>query len=30
MWLQLEVRLSARPRGFHVVTREVEEAAPEL
>jgi secondary thiamine-phosphate synthase enzyme len=30
MWLQREVRLSPRPRGFHVVTREVEEAVPEL
>ena len=30
MWLQREVRLSPLPRGFHVVTREVEEAVPEL
>ena len=28
-WLQREVRLAARPRGFHLVTREVEEAVPE-
>lgn len=29
-WLQEEVRLAARPRGFHLVTREVEEAVPGL
>ena len=29
-WLQREVRLEARPRGFHLITREVEEAVPEL
>ena len=29
-WLQREVRLAARPRGFHLVTREVAEAVPEL
>ena len=30
MWIQREVRLEARPRGFHLVTREVVEAVPEL
>jgi secondary thiamine-phosphate synthase enzyme len=30
MWLQREIRLSAKPRGFHLVTREVEEGLPEL
>jgi secondary thiamine-phosphate synthase enzyme len=30
MWLQREIRLSARRRGFHLVTREVLEALPEL
>jgi secondary thiamine-phosphate synthase enzyme len=30
MWLQRDVTLSPRPRGFHLVTREVEEAVPEL
>jgi secondary thiamine-phosphate synthase enzyme len=30
MWIQREVTLDARPRGFHLVTREVEEAVPEL
>ena len=30
MWIQREVTLEARPRGFHLVTREVEEAVPEL
>jgi secondary thiamine-phosphate synthase enzyme len=30
MWLQRTIRLSARPRGFHLVTAEVEEALPEL
>jgi len=29
-WLQQEIRLAPRPRGFHLVTREVEEAVPEL
>ena len=29
-WLQREVQLAGRPRGFHLVTREVEEAVPEL
>src|SRR5947208_6249374 len=30
MWLQREIRLQARPRGFHLVTREVLAALPEL
>ncbi|HEU4463143.1 MAG TPA: secondary thiamine-phosphate synthase enzyme YjbQ [Solirubrobacterales bacterium] len=30
MWLQRTIGLSARPRGFHLVTAEVEEALPEL
>jgi secondary thiamine-phosphate synthase enzyme len=30
MWVQREISLEARPRGFHVVTREVEAALPEL
>ena len=30
MWIQREIRLRARPRGFHLVTGEVEEALPEL
>jgi secondary thiamine-phosphate synthase enzyme len=30
MWVQREVRLEPRPRGFHLVTREVEAAVPEL
>ncbi len=30
MWIQEEVTLSARPRGFHLVTDEVVEAVPEL
>ncbi|HEY6731644.1 MAG TPA: secondary thiamine-phosphate synthase enzyme YjbQ [Solirubrobacterales bacterium] len=30
MWLQRTIRLSARPRGFHLVTAEVTEALPEL
>jgi secondary thiamine-phosphate synthase enzyme len=30
MWLQREIRLEARPRGFHLVTREVVQALPEL
>ena len=29
-WVQREVRLDARPRGFHLVTREVEAGVPEL
>jgi secondary thiamine-phosphate synthase enzyme len=30
MWLQREITLEARPRGFHLITREVEHAVPEL
>jgi secondary thiamine-phosphate synthase enzyme len=30
MWLQRDITLRARPRGFHLVTREVVDALPEL
>ncbi len=30
MWVSREVALQARPRGFHLVTREVLQALPEL
>src|SRR4051812_556385 len=30
MWAQHEIRLPALPRGFHLVTREVEAGIPEL
>jgi secondary thiamine-phosphate synthase enzyme len=30
MWVQREISLDARPRGFHLVTREVLRALPEL
>ncbi len=30
MWLQREITLAARPRGFHLVTREITEAVPEI
>jgi len=30
MWRQREIRLDPRPRGFHLVTREIESALPEL
>ncbi|MDD2929760.1 MAG: secondary thiamine-phosphate synthase enzyme YjbQ [Sideroxydans sp.] len=30
MWLQKEIRLQSRPRGFHLVTDEVLGALPEL
>jgi secondary thiamine-phosphate synthase enzyme len=30
MWAQHDVRLSPVPRGFHLVTREIERAVPEL
>jgi secondary thiamine-phosphate synthase enzyme len=30
IWVQRDVRLEARPRGFHLVTRDVERAVPEL
>jgi secondary thiamine-phosphate synthase enzyme len=30
MWAQHEISLAPRPRGFHLITREVVEAVPEL
>ena len=30
IWAQREITLDARPRGFHLVTREVTDALPEL
>jgi secondary thiamine-phosphate synthase enzyme len=30
IWVQRDVRLEAVPRGFHLVTREVERGVPEL
>ena len=30
VWIQRDVRLRPRPRGFHLVTQEVAEAVPEL
>jgi secondary thiamine-phosphate synthase enzyme len=30
VWVQREIRLDPRPRGFHLVTREVLSALPEL
>jgi secondary thiamine-phosphate synthase enzyme len=30
VWAQREIRLQSRPRGFHLVTGEVEAALPEL
>jgi secondary thiamine-phosphate synthase enzyme len=30
IWVQRDVQLGAAPRGFHLVTREVERAVPEL
>jgi secondary thiamine-phosphate synthase enzyme len=30
VWIQREVQLSPQPRGFHLVTREVLQAVPEL
>jgi secondary thiamine-phosphate synthase enzyme len=30
MWIQREIRLQERPRGFHLITREVVSALPEL
>lgn len=29
-WFQKEIRMSAKPRGFHKITREIEEQVPEL
>ena len=30
MWVQREIPLGPRPRGFHLITREVTDALPEL
>ncbi|KZY34858.1 MULTISPECIES: secondary thiamine-phosphate synthase enzyme YjbQ [unclassified Oleiphilus] len=30
VWLQKELELQARSRGFHLITREIEQALPEL
>jgi secondary thiamine-phosphate synthase enzyme len=30
MWIQREIELDARPRGFHLVTRDIVGALPEL
>jgi len=30
VWVQRELTLDPRPRGFHLVTREIEQAVPEL
>jgi len=30
MWIQKRIRLKPRPRGFHLVTREIEQQLPEL
>ncbi len=30
MWIQRRIEIAARPRGFHLVTREVVEAIPEI
>lgn len=30
MWVQREIVLAPRPRGFHLITREIVEAVPEL
>jgi secondary thiamine-phosphate synthase enzyme len=30
MWVQREIRLNPRPRGFHLVTSEIVQALPEL
>jgi secondary thiamine-phosphate synthase enzyme len=30
VWISRDIRLAPRPRGFHLVTREVVEALPEL
>ena len=30
MWVQRAIELDARPRGFHLVTREIVDAVPEL
>ncbi|WP_442321780.1 secondary thiamine-phosphate synthase enzyme YjbQ [Cernens ardua] len=30
MWTQKEIRLQPRPRGFHLITSEIERAIPEI
>ena len=30
MWVQKTIQLKARPRGFHLITRDIEHALPEL
>ena len=30
VWIQKQIRLDPRPRGFHLITREVVDALPEL
>ncbi|NBP80792.1 hypothetical protein EBU58_08780 [bacterium] len=30
MWVQHQIQLAARSRGFHLITREVVESIPEL
>ena len=30
MWIQRDIQLAARPRGFHLVTREIVDEVPEL
>ncbi len=30
MWYQTTIRLQSRPRGFHLITDEIEQALPEL
>ncbi len=30
MWMQRRLELAARPRGFHLITREIKAALPEL
>ena len=30
MWVQRDIRLAARPRGFHLITRDVLQALPEV
>ena len=30
MWQQKEIRLKSRPRGFHLITREIVDQVPEI
>ncbi len=30
MWIQKEISLQSKKRGFHIITREIEEAVPEI